>query len=300
MGKIRSFMGVCPQFDMLWGELTGREHLRIFAGIKGLPRGQWRHVADDLLDHTKLTNAADRRSSGYSGGMKRRLSVAVALIGDPAIVYLDEPTTGMDPITRRYVWDIILAAKPGRAIVLTTHSMEEADVLSDNIAIIAKGRLRCFGSSLRLKNKFGAGFRLAVSVMPQGATSMSHSALDQITEEALAEKRRRLNQFFADRLGLAPYDEGRAYTTFIIPREMEDKLSGFLDALKGAKDQLGITDTQMSLTTLEEVFLTIARKAEQQAAAAANKCAAPGGPSAPVNGESLSLFPGWGFVCTLV
>ena len=84
----------------------------------------------------------------------------------------------MDPITRRYVWDIILEAKAGRAIVLTTHSMEEADVLADNITIIAKGRLRCFGSALRLKNKFGAGYRISASVTPSLGSATSLDALE--------------------------------------------------------------------------------------------------------------------------
>lgn len=92
---IRRRMGVCPQFDVLWGEMTAREHLVLFAALKGLPRSEWAPVSEELLQRTKLSPAADRRSSGYSGGMKRRLSVAVALIGDPEVVYLDEPTTGM-------------------------------------------------------------------------------------------------------------------------------------------------------------------------------------------------------------
>jgi len=271
ISAIRGFMGVCPQFDMLWGELTAREHLRIFSAIKGMPRTRWNAVTTELLEETKLTPAADRRSSGFSGGMKRRLSVAVALIGDPAIVYLDEPTTGMDPITRRYVWDIVLAAKPGRAIVLTTHSMEEADVLADNIAIIAKGRLRCLGSALRLKNKFGAGYRIAVSVVP--TTSASSAALAGITDQALEQRRAALKRFFQDNLGVPPSEEGRMYTTFMVPRSLEGRLGQFLDVLRQNRDRMGITDVQMGLTTLEEVFLTIATNAERAAAAAEGKSA---------------------------
>jgi ABC-type multidrug transport system ATPase subunit len=92
--------------------------------------------------------------------MKRRLSVAMAMIGDPKLIFLDEPTTGMDPVSRRQVWDIIEHAKQNRAIVLTTHSMEEADILGDRVAIMAHGSLRCIGSSLHLKQKFGAGYQV--------------------------------------------------------------------------------------------------------------------------------------------
>nr|POE81562.1 abc transporter a family member 9 [Quercus suber] len=114
-------------------------------------------IAHKLLDEVRLTESANGRAGSYSGGMKRRLSFAIALIGDPKL------TTGMDPISRRHVWDIIKDAKRGRAIVLTTHSMEEADVLSDWIGIMAKGRLRCIGTSIRLKSRFGTGFIVNVS-----------------------------------------------------------------------------------------------------------------------------------------
>lgn len=150
-------------------------------------------IAEKSLAEVRLFKAAKMRAGSYSGGMKRRLSVAIALIGDPKLVILDEPvsilqyfifhlctisfyvksfllleffyiqTTGMDPITRRHVWDIIQDAKKGRAIILTTHSMEEADILSDRIAIMAKGRLRCIGTSIRLKSQFGTGFIVNVS-----------------------------------------------------------------------------------------------------------------------------------------
>lgn len=112
------------------------------------------------LVQVNLTYAAQQRAGSFSGGMKRRLSVACALLGDPKLVFLDEPTTGMDPVSRRQVWDIIERAKQGRAIILTTHSMEEADILGDRIAIMARGNLRCLGTSLRLKQKFGAGYQV--------------------------------------------------------------------------------------------------------------------------------------------
>lgn len=113
-----------------------------------------------MVLQVNLTYASQQRAGSFSGGMKRRLSVAVALLGDPKLVFLDEPTTGMDPVSRRQVWDIIERAKQGRAIILTTHSMEEADILGDRIAIMARGNLRCLGTSLRLKQKFGAGYQV--------------------------------------------------------------------------------------------------------------------------------------------
>jgi ABC-type multidrug transport system ATPase subunit len=210
------------------------------------------------LEEVKLTSAADLITRAYSGGMRRRLSVAVALIGNPDIVYLDEPTTGMDPISRRYVWDIILAAKKGRAVVLTTHSMEEADILGDRIAIMAKGRLRCIGTSIRLKSRFGAGYRVSVSVMMDG------SAMNQVLAD-------RVKSYFKDVLGVAPSEESQSYIHFTVPRSFDDRLGTFFAELRQNSQAFGITDIQVGLCTLEDVFLNIARKAELEAAQAAGK-----------------------------
>lgn len=246
MNRIRGIMGVCPQFDILWDSLTGREHLNLFASIKGIPAVQLRAEVEGLLVQVNLKSADSVRAGSYSGGMKRRLSVAIALIGDPKVLFLDEPTTGMDPVTRRSVWDIIEAAKPGRAVVLTTHSMEEADILGDRIGIMAKGRLRCLGTSIHLKSKFGAGYRISVAVDGDSQA---------------------IKDFFLQRLGVTPEDENKAYTSFLVPRSAEKKLAPFFTELKMASSKLGVTDIQLSLTTLEEVFLNIARQAELETAA---------------------------------
>lgn len=263
MDRIRSMMGVCPQFDVLWGELSGIEHLNIYGHVKGVYWADVGKQAATLLERVKLTYAGQQRSSAYSGGMKRRLSVAIALLGDPKIVYLDEPTTGMDPISRRYVWDIIQEAKVGRAIVLTTHSMEEADILGDRIAIMAKGRLRCLGTSLRLKQKFGSGYQVAVSVIP------SNQGVHP-DPELIAKRTAAIKAFFQQHLGLAPFEEGRVYLSYLIPRDKDAQLMPFLKQLEANADALGMTDLQLSLTSLEEVFLNIAKTAELEEAKVRN------------------------------
>lgn len=258
LDRIRSIMGVCPQFDVLWGELTGKEHLEVFGHVKGLPASNVRDEAAALLEKVKLTPAASQMSGSYSGGMKRRLSVAISLLGDPKIVYLDEPTTGMDPISRRYVWDIIESAKAGRAIILTTHSMEEADILGDRIGIMARGRMRGIGTSIRLKQKFGAGYEVSVSVSPpRGSSQTSLADYSQHVSDVKA--------LFKSSLGLEPRDENRAYITYLIPRDCEERLPKFLADLESSRERMHITDIQLSLTTLEEVFLSIARQAEIEA-----------------------------------
>ncbi|CAN0901620.1 ABC transporter A family member 2 [Linum grandiflorum] len=260
MSSIRKFMGVCPQFDILWDALSGQEHLHLFATIKGLPPTSVKMVVEELLGKVKLTDAASVRARSYSGGMKRRLSVAIALIGDPKIVILDEPTTGMDPISRRQVWDVIQEAKKGRAIILTTHSMEEADVLGDRISIMAKGRLRCIGTSIRLKSRFGTGFVTNVSF---GEMAGGHNS--PIDSSA---KHEAVKQFFKQHLDVTPTEETKSFMTFIIPHDKEKLLTNVFAELEDRQTEFGISDIQLGLATLEEVFLNIAKQAEVESATA--------------------------------
>merc|ERR1711990_987706 len=109
-----------------------------------------------------LTRYADRQAGTYSGGNKRKLSVALSLVGEPEIVFLDEPSTGMDPEARRFMWNVIASTMSGRSVILTTHSMEEAEALSNRIGIMVGGRLRCIGTNQHLKEKFGKGYSLEI------------------------------------------------------------------------------------------------------------------------------------------
>ncbi|CAH1419862.1 unnamed protein product [Lactuca virosa] len=255
MSNIQKMIGVCPQFDILWDALSGQEHLYLFASIKGLPPASLKTVVQKSLAEVRLTEAARVRSRSYSGGMKRRLSVAIALIGEPKLVILDEPTTGMDPITRRHVWDIIENAKKGRAVILTTHSMEEADILSDRIGIMTKGKLRCIGNSIRLKSRFGTGYIANVSFLATNANvTLTHHEDVKL--------------FFKDRLDVVPKEENKSFLTFVIPHHKEGLLTNFFEELENREEEFGISDIQLSLTTLEEVFLNIAKQAEFESAAA--------------------------------
>ncbi|CAA6672740.1 unnamed protein product [Spirodela intermedia] len=265
MANIRKMIGVCPQFDILWDALSGEEHLRLFSTIKGLPPSSISKVTETSLAEVKLTEAAKMRAGNYSGGMKRRLSVAIALVADPKLVFLDEPTTGMDPITRRHVWDIIENAKKGRAIVLTTHSMEEADILSDRIGIMAKGKLRCLGTSIRLKSKFGTGYIANVSFVE---SNPGKTPKPDVAETAVEPHLEPVKHFFKQRLDVVPKEERKAMLSFVIPREKEGRLTAFFSELQEREAEFGIADVQLGLTTLEEVFLNIAKQAELESASA--------------------------------
>ena len=123
--------------------------------LQGLEEHQVSGEVEAILKDTDLEEKADTQASQLSGGQKRKLSVGIALIGDPRLIFLDEPTAGVDPYSRRHLWDVLKKRKAGKVILLTTHFMDEADILADRKAIMSHGTIRCYGSSLFLKNKFG-------------------------------------------------------------------------------------------------------------------------------------------------
>ncbi|XP_043833750.1 phospholipid-transporting ATPase ABCA7 isoform X2 [Dromiciops gliroides] len=161
----QSHMGYCPQFDAITELLTGREHLEFFSRLRGVPEGEVAQVAQWGLTKLGLLQYADQPSGGYSGGNKRKLSTAIALVGGPPVIFLDEPTTGMDPRARRFLWNSVLGViKEGRSVVLTSHSMEECEALCTRLAIMVNGRFQCLGSAQHLKNRFGEGYTVSLRV----------------------------------------------------------------------------------------------------------------------------------------
>jgi len=155
-------MGVVPQFDILWDQLTALEHMRMFSKIKGVPGDDIEEKSIALLEQVGLEDVKNVIVGQFSGGMKRRLSVAISAIGDPRIIFFDEPTTGMDPVSRKAVWLLMQELKKNKTIILTTHAMEEADALADRIAVVVDGALKCVGTPLNLKNSFGDGYRVSL------------------------------------------------------------------------------------------------------------------------------------------
>lgn len=163
MQEVYKKIGVCPQHDVLWDDLTVEEHLLFYARLRGITSKNESQTVLKAIEDVNLMKFKNRLSKGLSGGEKRRLSIAIALLGDVPVAFLDEPTTGLDPEVRRTIWNIIQTAKSGKTIILTTHSMEEADLLSSRIGIMAKGVLRCVGTPLHLKRRYGRGFKLTIS-----------------------------------------------------------------------------------------------------------------------------------------
>lgn len=242
MSEIRKILGVCPQHDILWNELTAKEHLVMFGMIKGSNKGKAEEDADLILDKLKLTSVADKLAGTFSGGMKRRLSVGISGVGNPKLIIMDEPTTGMDPINRRCAWKLIQEMKKDRLVLLTTHSMEEADVLCDRVLVIVDGMLKCIGTSLYLKNTFGDGFRITLVT---GDTERCVKILQSMFKRCKV-----LDISGASVLIALPFDESQEILEFF--KVMENK----------EKNEFGklIDDWGFSNTTLEEVFMRVTGK----------------------------------------
>jgi len=193
----------------------------------------------------------DALSGTFSGGMKRRLSMAIASIGNPKIVFLDEPTTGMDPNSRRQVWELIKKLKKDRVVILTTHAMEEADVLIDRIAVIVDGTLKCIGTQLYLKNQFGEGYRLTL-VTDKDDVPYVCSKVKQIIPSARI------------------MDESGGSIMITVPLANIKELNSFFKIVENKYIDADFTefkekvkDWGLSHTTLEEVFMTVTKKKPQ-------------------------------------
>ncbi|RIA92292.1 P-loop containing nucleoside triphosphate hydrolase protein [Glomus cerebriforme] len=245
MDKVYRSIGVCPQQDILWSDLTVLEHCLFYARIKGIPAKKEFEVAIKALKQVRLESFKGRLTKGLSGGEKRRLSIAISLIGDPAVVFLDEPTTGLDPEVRRLIWNIVSEAKKDRTIVLTTHSMEEAEVLCNKIGIMAQGTLRCIGSLLRLKEVYGKGFKLNFICKPNNVEKAT-----KYIESLLPLNAKKLDSF-----------------TTSVSYEFESQpglIARLFKEIEQHKKVNGIDDWSLNQTSLEEVFLRIIGEADAE------------------------------------
>jgi ABC-2 type transport system ATP-binding protein len=167
--RVRKAIGAALQEAALDPLLTGREHLRLQMAMHGIGGDERKRRADELLDRVGLTEAADRKVNGYSGGMKRRLDLALALVHRPRVLFLDEPTTGLDPQSRAALWEEVgrLSREEGVTVFLTTQYLEEADVLADRVGIIDRGRIVAEGTPEQLKAEIGCSTVEAQPASPE-------------------------------------------------------------------------------------------------------------------------------------
>mmetsp|Transcript_26423 Transcript_26423/g.39214 ORF Transcript_26423/g.39214 Transcript_26423/m.39214 type:complete len:1955 (+) Transcript_26423:136-6000(+) len=246
MQFIRQSLGVCPQHDILFPDLTVMQHLQIYAAFKGVKSSEVDAAATKMIREVGLKEKTNIKSSMLSGGQKRKLSLGIALIGDSKVVILDEPTSGMDPYSRRSTWNIIQRNKKNRVILMTTHFMDEADILGDRIAIMAEGQLRCFGSSLFLKKNYGVGYTFTI-VRESQAGSTARGVKDLVMK--YVPQAEPLSLVGAEQSYRLPFSATPVFVDMFT--EMDQK-----------KSTLGIAEYGISVTTLEEVFIRVGKNTE--------------------------------------
>lgn len=237
---IRHKIGFCPQHDIHYSDLTVGEHFKLIAQIKGFKGNDLSTEIDRIAKYVKLDNDLNTKSKDLSGGMKRRLSIGLALIGDTKIILLDEATSGMDPFNRRILWELIKNYKNERTIVFTTHFIDECDVLADRIAIINNGRIKCNGSPLVLKALHGNGFRLVIS-----------------KSESFDEKK--FVQYLVDKSVTFKTESNVSSEICLnLINDENFELCELLKSIEESKDRLGILSYGINHSTIDEVFFKFA------------------------------------------
>jgi len=259
-------MGYCPQFDAIHELLTAQEHLEFYGRIRGVPEEKLLGMVDLLLKRLTLDQDGQhlRPAGTYSGGNKRKLSVAIALIGNPPVVFLDEPSTGMDPVSRRFMWDFLSSTMANRAVILTTHSMEECEALCSRIGILVLGKLKCLGSSQHLKSKHGEGFQISLSLTQ---------------ESKMQEAGKYIRDTFANAIEIECFGGSVKYR--IGSQNMA--LADIFEKLEGVKSALSISNYAISQTSLEQVFIHFASEGQRAEADAEIRLKGGAVPEARVN-----------------
>ncbi|XP_056361621.1 ATP-binding cassette sub-family A member 10-like isoform X1 [Oenanthe melanoleuca] len=244
--EIRGLVGICPQFNSHFEVLTVRENLRTFAEIKGIKSKEVEQEVENILELLDISNIQDTQAEKLSGGQKRKLSIGIAMLGNPQVLLLDEPTAGLDPLSRHQVWSLLREQRAGRAILFSTQFMDEADILADRKAFISHGRLKCVGSSLFLKKKWGICYHLRIHV----SESCDLENLTSLVKGYIP------NATFS---GHTQYE-----LRYKLPLENVNKFPDLFSGLDSCSEQ-GIINYGVSMTTLEDVFLRLEGEATAEA-----------------------------------
>ncbi|XP_055628188.1 phospholipid-transporting ATPase ABCA1-like [Toxorhynchites rutilus septentrionalis] len=247
--KVHKHIGYCPQFDALIVDLTGRQTLRLFALMRGVPGNKIPHLTLFLAKEFGFVKHLDKQVKAYSGGNKRKLSTALALLGNPSVIYLDEPTSGMDPGAKRNLWNGICRLRDsGKTIVLTSHSMEECEALCTRLAIMVNGEFKCIGSTQHLKNKFSQGFVLIVKARK---SESSNKPKDGSTVQHLEQIKHFISTQFRKAQLKEEYQD--IVTYYISSNKL--KWSTIFGMMENSKRTLNVEDYSIGQTSLEQVFL---------------------------------------------
>ncbi|KAJ3176137.1 hypothetical protein HDU87_005514 [Geranomyces variabilis] len=290
---VQRSIGVTPQFDALVPNLTVREHLDMYARIKGVPSRQVPDAVRGLIEALDLVPHAHKRVQDLSGGNQRKVSLAIAVAGSPRALLLDEPTTSMDPVSKRFMWKVISRLSRQHAVLMTTHSMEEAEALASKVGIMTAGRLRCLGTTQHLRERFGHGYLInvrvkdwsgnadsALSTVAAGQQLAPHVALENVLGF--------LQQTYT---GAYVTEQHGHHARVLVPRESVTALSQIFAQLEHRRDEFSIQEYTVSHVSLEEVFLAFAR-ASEQASPTANNNASSSSPSVlSTFRESAAMHP---------
>uniref|UniRef100_A0A8D2E2A2 ABC transporter domain-containing protein n=1 Tax=Sciurus vulgaris TaxID=55149 RepID=A0A8D2E2A2_SCIVU len=246
MIEIRKNLGFCPQHDLLFKDLTLSEHLFFYSVIKGMPLKMHPLEIDHMLSIFDLLENRHAFSHSLSEGAKRKLSVIIALIGGSKVVILDEPSSGMDPVSKRLTWNLLLQYKHNRTILVTTPYMDEADTLGDRIAILVRGTLQCCGSSVFLKQTYGAGYHIVMQREPLCDVEKISAMIQSHVPGA------ELENDIGDEL------------SFVLLKEYTHRFEALFDELEKNQKELGIANFGVSISTMKEVFLKVNKLAASQ------------------------------------
>ncbi|XP_039104096.1 phospholipid-transporting ATPase ABCA7 isoform X2 [Hyaena hyaena] len=268
MAAIRPHLGVCPQYNVLFDMLTVEEHIWFYGRLKGLSAGAVGPEQARLLQDVGLVPKRHVQTRHLSGGMQRKLSVAIAFVGGSQVVILDEPTAGVDPASRRSIWELLLKYREGRTLILSTHHLDEAELLGDRVAVVAAGRLCCCGSPLFLRRHLGSGYYLTLVKEP---LSPAASKKGNTASEDAGQRREPVEQGStagpAQLLSLVRRLVPGARLVEVLPHELVLVLpyGGALDGsfarlfceLDQRLGELGLASYGISDTSLEEIFLKV-------------------------------------------
>ena len=233
-------IGYCPQSDALLDFLSVTEHPILFGRLRGVPKGKLMCVVEDVIRYLGLTPHAHKPAHALSGGNKRNLSIGISIVGSPDVVFLDEPSSGLDLLARRQLWTCIADVAIDRSIILTTHHLEEVDALAHKVAIMSSGRMRCVGSLQHLKSKFSTGYTLQFRLPSDSQAAQQQHLASGLPGIVLEEE-----------------DFGRAVYHLPGPMAALFKMSTIFGVLQELDSSLGIEDYGVSQTTLEDVFMRI-------------------------------------------
>ena len=244
----RQLIGLCPQHDILWEELTPYEHIELYSYIRNYVKSDIQEIVKIKMKEVNLEHVTNDKVSTFSGGMKRRISILLSTIGNPNVVFLDEPSTGLDPVNRRFIWNMIKEIKKKSSVILTTHSMSEAEFLSDRICVIKKGKMQCIGTSLDLKKIYGDGYILTF-ICEKDCQEKVKEIILGLSEDISIVSSKGGNLMFS--LGFDKIGELNWFIKILNKDFSDEKLK----PLKGKIKECGIEQT-----SIEEIFLTIAKE----------------------------------------